>query len=779
MLPILVRDQFKIKVNLDKADWAPSISLSTTDIINRIYINGKSYKNSTFFNILIDDYIKVYTNKNKLTYIKIDMSISGDVTIDNINYFKPRNIWLDASFLKQFPNLETFIFGHYAYGTTNPLLIGKFTGDWAQYIGPKLKSLTIGGIDYGPGTDCIFNANNIPSNSIIEEIILPNYSGYFKANMNALVNLNNLPATLKTLLLGNGATNNNDINYVSGNLNNQLIKIRIGPNNITSNLNQLNDNLKFLTIGGNNTISGNFKESWLNTLTNFTLGGNNTISGIIPNLNLITNLEIRGNNTISELSNMPNLITISLHGNNKITNLDFNKYPNLNNIYLTSINLTGNIDFTPLVGNNIIFEVNLGLINSINFGGKESKFTRFRLLSDNTISTLPSEFINLNNFVLGGNNTVSELPNMPKADYVVLTGKSTISGKLLSKIPKATFIVFSDTSNINDYSSTTFPANMDRVELRNGSLTTDMVDQLLIDLSKTTWINDKYISIKGNNQARSSVSDSAVDLLKTKGVNVDVWDLDTKKIINYTNTNNYVLPSANHLNAINNLIIGMKTCGIWNLLDRFWLFSGDGSSDFKRINLIDVNKTRADFYGGLTISASGIQGNGTNAYVDTNFNPSLLESGQKYQLNDACHGGIVFNYPTSENSTSSYSPLTGTLGPAGQNTLYLKPGNVSKINQNNSNLSSNINISGTGLKLINRNNSSSVYFINKNSQININVRSVGIFNIEQFGLRGVLGYANIGVTCLMMGASIPFQVSQDFRTVFNTYLSAIGQAQIA
>lgn len=780
MLPILVRDQFTIKVNLDKADWAPSISLTTTDTNNRIYINGKSYKNSTLFNILIDDYIKVYTNKNKLTYIKINMGISKDVTINNINYFKPRNIWLDASFLKQFPNLETFIFGHYAYGTTNPLLIGKFTGDWAKYIGPKLKSLTIGCIDYGPGTDCIFNANNIPNNSIIEEIILAGYSGFFKANMNSLVDLANLPMTLTKLILGWGATNNNDINYTTGQIPNNILRFnREGTNDISGDLINLNDNLELLTVYGSNTLTGKFKPNWKDTLEYLDVNGNNTISELLPVLNVCTYIQLIGNNTISYLPEAPLLNVLVLRGNNTVSSFDFNKYPKITRFQVTCLSFNGSIDLSPLTGNNINFEVNFGNLTSVNFGDT-SKYISLRF-GNNTINELPSEFINVVNFTLGGNNTVSELPNLPNVKYLYLFGNNiNISGNILLKTPKVTDFRIGGGVNFNTYSQMTFSNGMYAFLMDSGSLTTDMVDQLLIDLSKATWVSSNPgIRLKGNNQARSSVSDSAVALLKTKGVNVDVWDLDTKKIINYANTNNYVLPSANHLEAINNLIIGMKTCGIWNLLDRFWLFSGDGSTDFKRINIINPAKTRADFYGGLTINNFGIQGNGTNAYVDTNFNPALLESGQKYQLDNACHGGIVYNYPTSENSTSSYSPLTGTIGSEGQNSLYLRPGVVSKINQNSSNLDSTINISGTGLKLINRNNSSSVYFINKASKIDRNVNSTSIFNIKQFGLRGAVGYANIGVNCLMMGASIPFQVSQDFRTVFNTYLLAIGQAQIA
>ena len=247
-------------------------------------------------------------------------------------------------------------------------------------------------------------------------------------------------------------------------------------------------------------------------------------------------------------------------------------------------------------------------------------------------------------------------------------------------------------------------------------------------------------------------------------------DDSTLAVVNYANTNGYALPS--NITAFDNLIKGMKSCGIWALLDRFWLFSGDGSTDFKRINLINPSKTKADFYGGLIISNSGIQGNGINAYVNTNFNPALLESGQKFQLNDASFGVIIAN--ASPDDVGTYG-----VNRSDHNDFNNTWGNVVRLNSHSDNYVYSSPV--TGLNINSRTNGTNVDLIRKNSSTNKDLNSYSIQSKSAivFAQLNFTYFTNNTHSCFFMGASIPFQVSQDFRTVFNTYLSAIGQTPIA
>ena len=87
-------------------------------------------------------------------------------------------------------------------------------------------------------------------------------------------------------------------------------------------------------------------------------------------------------------------------------------------------------------------------------------------------------------------------------------------------------------------------------------------------------------------------------------------------------------------------------------------------------------------------------------------------------------------------------------------------------------------LSGIGLKMIGINNNN-LYIISTDQIFSQNKAPSSIYNSKQTIFRdGSEKYGNSKICSYGMGASIPFQVSQDFRAVFNTYLSAIGQTPI-
>ena len=219
---------------------------------------------------------------------------------------------------------------------------------------------------------------------------------------------------------------------------------------------------------------------------------------------------------------------------------------------------------------------------------------------------------------------------------------------------------------------------------------------------------------------------------------------------------------------------------IWmDYCDVFFRFRGTGDANFKRINLANPDGALADFYGGYTLDISGIKGNGVNAYVDTNFNPSLLVSGQKYQLEDAEFGGVVSEYPLSENSNASYSPLLGTILALGRNTLYLRPVNASKINGAGNNLNTSVDMSGAGFKAISRISVSNIVLTNKNIE-NVRTQNVDIIdNSNQFALRGVVGFSNAKASSVFMGKALNSSIRQQIRTAENADMANLGLPQIA
>ena len=53
-----------------------------------------------------------------------------------------------------------------------------------------------------------------------------------------------------------------------------------------------------------------------------------------------------------------------------------------------------------------------------------------------------------------------------------------------------------------------------------GGLDSTEIDNLLIDLSGTTWTSSKIITLTGTNAARTAASDAAVSTLEGMGVTV-------------------------------------------------------------------------------------------------------------------------------------------------------------------------------------------------------------------------------------------------------------------
>ena len=78
-------------------------------------------------------------------------------------------------------------------------------------------------------------------------------------------------------------------------------------------------------------------------------------------------------------------------------------------------------------------------------------------------------------------------------------------------------------------------------------------------------------------------------------------------------------------NAINTLVIDLKGYSIWTKFKAIYPFVG-GTATTHKFNLknpLDTDAAfRLTFFGGVTHSANGMQGSGTNGYADTFFNPT-------------------------------------------------------------------------------------------------------------------------------------------------------------
>lgn len=238
-------------------------------------------------------------------------------------------------------------------------------------------------------------------------------------------------------------------------------------------------------------------------------------------------------------------------------------------------------------------------------------------------------------------------------------------------------------------------------------------------------------------------------------------------VVNYADFNGYTLPSNIYLLDI--LIQELKKSNIWQKLDVFYIFCGNGSEGFKLINLINPNIHYAFPFGTITWSLDGVLGNGTDGYIDI-YNPST--SGINYTLNNACIFGVIV---TNNAAPFAFTSATGLE----INQLANYSGNAIKINAGNANLSSSVDLSGNGFKSISRMNSSQVELVSKDTTFTRNQNSTVIFNAIQKILRRGNASTTHLISCFGMGAAITYSDTQTFRILYNRFLGQQNLTQVA
>lgn len=272
------------------------------------------------------------------------------------------------------------------------------------------------------------------------------------------------------------------------------------------------------------------------------------------------------------------------------------------------------------------------------------------------------------------------------------------------------------------------------------------------------WLNGKQYS-KG--------------FLNGKQIFGDVYDAATLAIIAAANSKGYALPT--NLTPLDNLIKNLKTISsgaFWNSRDSIHLSAIAGNSTahhgLRKLNLKNPSGQERVFYGGLSLNSyGGIQGNGTNAYID---HVTAITTYTNYKQNDA---GIIVVKSTDASGIVTLRNDTSTI--------CLLGGMSSLVNRINSTAGSNFDYSGLGTLGLSRNNSESY-----NSYINATQRTVTATSvamtakqIREFTIQDTSLYYAGDELVILTGASYTQAELNLFRTYFNQYLTESGFSAIA
>lgn len=121
--------------------------------------------------------------------------------------------------------------------------------------------------------------------------------------------------------------------------------------------------------------------------------------------------------------------------------------------------------------------------------------------------------------------------------------------------------------------------------------------------------------------------------------NFEARDADTVAWLAQLTTSFGTNPSAGFITALDTLIRGLKADGNWDPLDRFWIFAQEVQG-YARVSIKNPSSTQITEVNTPTFTVNqGYTGNGTNRYLNTNFN--YLTDSVNTLRNSITHGIYV------------------------------------------------------------------------------------------------------------------------------------------
>jgi len=243
---------------------------------------------------------------------------------------------------------------------------------------------------------------------------------------------------------------------------------------------------------------------------------------------------------------------------------------------------------------------------------------------------------------------------------------------------------------------------------------------------------------------------------------VYILDIDYASVLARGASLGYTLPDEALQVKQNTLVVSLKSAGIWSKLDVLWVYATN-NSNMGTLNFKNPSAHQASLVNSPLFTANqGFKGNASTSYLNTNFNPAT--SGVQYTLNNASR----FIYLKTAFVTPVMYILDNVLG-VSQNSLQNRNSNDQKINQGSSVISSNADLSGAGLKVINRASSTNVELFNGSTQISRTATSTSINSGNQWVLpSGCDACASV----YGMGASLVAE-NASLKTILDTYINSL------
>jgi len=126
-------------------------------------------------------------------------------------------------------------------------------------------------------------------------------------------------------------------------------------------------------------------------------------------------------------------------------------------------------------------------------------------------------------------------------------------------------------------------------------------------------------------------------------------DADYQAVLDRSTALGYQSPQTDQQALQNTLVTDLKTAGIWDKLDLFYVFASDGDSDFATLNWKAPSTFQISKVSSPTFTTDvGFSGNGTSSYLDTDYIPT--DDANSYSQDAASFGFFISSLGSSEAS---------------------------------------------------------------------------------------------------------------------------------
>jgi len=237
----------------------------------------------------------------------------------------------------------------------------------------------------------------------------------------------------------------------------------------------------------------------------------------------------------------------------------------------------------------------------------------------------------------------------------------------------------------------------------------------------------------------------------------------------------YAVPNTSLKNKLDDYMRDLISLGIYDSAD-YYMHAMFGEASFQDFSLINWRRpfgALSTLNGSGSISAYGYKGNGANFYINTNFNPAT--QGLKYTLNNAGRAALVYD---SSAPGFNQSVIDGVAGSNLYNNMWNFNEKFHRINQNANDIASAVDLSGTGLTTINRDDANALRFTKRDIVTSTTAASTSILSAAQTVLRRNTDYGANGISLYYNGGSLPTAKIQGWRVAGNRFSLNLGLTAI-